>query len=203
MKGGSFSTVALGASAGGIQALTEFFVNVSQQSNLAFIVVTHLKREAESILDKILAKSTSMPVSWATDDQTIEPDRVYVLPPNKYMTIEQGRLQLTDRDPLNRINNAIDIFFESLAKDQDGKSIGIIFSGAGSDGTQGAIHMYNQGGIVMAQDPATAEIGSMPQWAILKDHIQLALSPKELAKALPKVVSHQSNVQLDRRLRHS
>ena len=195
MKIDSFSIVALGASSGGIQALTEFFSSVSPKLNTAFIVVTHLKREAESVLDKILARSTAMSVSWVTDGQTIEPNHVYVLPVNKYMTIECGKLQLVDRDPLKRINNAIDIFFKSLAKDKDGNSIGIILSGAGSDGTEGAIHIHSQGGFVMAQNLASAEVDSMPYWVALKDHVQFILAPKELAKTLELLLISRENLR--------
>jgi chemotaxis response regulator CheB len=193
MKSNSFPIVALGASAGGIKALNEFFSYMSSESNLAFIVITHLKRDSESVLDKILARTTTMPVSWATNNQVVEPNHIYVLPVSKYMTTKNGRLQLVDRHPLNRINNAIDIFFESLAKARDAKSIGIIFSGGGSDGTQGAICIHNKGGLVMAQDLATAEIDSMPSWAIMKDHVQFVLSPKELARTLLKLTTNQEN----------
>lgn len=195
MKSNSLPVVALGASAGGIQALIEFFSHVSPKLNVAFVVVTHLKRDSISVLDQILARNTTMPVSWSTENQVLEPNHVYILPVSKYMTLENGKFQLMDRDPLKKANKAIDIFFQSLANDKDGKSIGIIFSGAGSDGTQGAIHMHQQGGLVMAQDPATAEIDSMPQWAIMKDHVQVVLSPKELAKTLPKVLVGQETQQ--------
>lgn len=195
MNSNSFPIVALGASAGGIQALNEFFSHVSPKLNFAFVVITHLKRNSKSALDKIISRNTTMPVNWATDGQAIEPNQVYVLPVNKYMTIEHGKFQLVDRDPLNKINNAIDIFFESLAKAKDGKSIGIILSGAGTDGTTGAIHMYNQGGLVMAQDLASAEIDGMPYWAILKDHVRFILPPGELAKTLPKLTISQEGQQ--------
>lgn len=181
--------VALGASAGGHQALWEFFANLPHVPDVAFIVIQHLKADVPSIADQLLARYTNLPIAWAKDQQPIQPNHIYLLPPGKYMTVSGTILQVIDRDPLSKINRAIDIFFKSLADQYDGYSIGIILSGAGSDGTQGAIHMHQQGGQVLVQDPATAEFSSMPVTAIVKDHIKLIAAPQELAYSIKKLVN--------------
>lgn len=181
--------VALGASAGGHQALWEFFANLPHVPDVAFIVIQHLKADVPSIADQLLTRYTNLPIAWAKDQQPIQPNHIYLLPPGKYMTVSGTTLQVIDRDPLSKINRAIDIFFTSLADQYDGHSIGIILSGAGSDGTQGAIHMHQQGGQVLVQDPATAAFSSMPVTAIVKDHIKLIAAPQELAYSIKKLVN--------------
>ena len=184
-----FYVVALGASAGGHQALWEFFAYLPPVSNVAFVIIQHLKADAPSIADQLLAKYTSIPIAWAQDQQPVQPDHIYILPPGKYMTLVDNKLQVVNRNPLNKLNRAIDIFFKSLADQQGGYGIGIILSGAGSDGTQGAIYMHQQGGQVMVQDPATADFPGMPITAIVHDHIKLICSPQKLAQAVQQLVS--------------
>lgn len=184
-----FCIVAIGLSAGGQQPLWDFFSQIPSQSGIAFIVIQHLDRNFISIADKLLAKHAAMPVKWATHQQQVEPNCAYMLPINKMMTIERGFLQLQDRNPQNPMNRAVDIFFHSLANSEKSYAIGIILSGAGSDGTLGAIHIHAEGGKVMVQDPQTAQFASMPRSAILKnDPIQI-LSPTRLAKALVEFVA--------------
>ncbi|NEU70122.1 chemotaxis protein CheB [Spirosoma agri] len=180
----SFYIVAIGVSAGGHEPLWDFFSQIPVDSGIAFIVIQHLNRDYASIADKLLAKYTDMPIYWATDQQQVRPNCVYMLPVNKMMTIEEGLLQLQDREVLERSNWAVDIFFRSLANGQKAKAIGIVLSGAGTDGTLGAIQIHNQQGTVMVQDPRTAQFSSMPRSAIIKDHPTEILAPKRLARAL-------------------
>lgn len=184
-----FYVIALGASAGGHQALWKFFAHLSPLPNVAFVVIQHLKADALSVADQLLAKYTTLHVGWAQDQQRLQANHVYLLPPGKYMTLAGRKLQITNRSPLNKINRAIDIFFTSLADQQDGHGIGIILSGAGSDGTQGAICMHQRGGKVLVQDPATADFPGMPLSAILNDHIALICSPEELARSVADLVT--------------
>lgn len=185
--------VAIGASAGGHQALWDFFSNIPSPSGAAFIVLQHLKRDVVSIADKLLANYTPLPICWATEEQPVEPNHIYLLPAGKYMTIRDRKLRLVDRDPHVLLNQAIDTFLVSLAQDQDGYSIGIILSGAGSDGVRGAIAIYDGGGLMMAQAPRTAEFSSMPDSVIAKDHTHIVLSPKELARALVGLISEPAS----------
>jgi two-component system chemotaxis response regulator CheB len=179
-----FFMAAVGASAGGMEPLHEFFSQIPPDSGIAFIVIPHLNRDYVSIADKLLAQHTTMPVWWASQGQEVKPNHIYMLPINKMMTIENGYLQLQDRQVQDRSNWAVDIFFKSLAKVQKAYAIGIVLSGAGSDGTLGAIAIHNEQGMVLVQDPQTAKFTSMPQSAILNDHPARILSPKRLAQAL-------------------
>ncbi|RYF64588.1 MAG: chemotaxis protein CheB [Cytophagaceae bacterium] len=179
-----FYIAAIGVSAGGLEPLHAFFSQIPPDSGIAFIVIPHLDRDYISQADKLLAHHTDMPIWWAKQGQEVKPNCVYILPINKMMTIEEGYLQLQDREVLVRSNWAVDIFFKSLAKGEKAHAIGIVLSGAGSDGTQGAIAIHNEQGMVMVQDPQTAAFTGMPQSAILKDHPRRILSPKRLAQAL-------------------
>ena len=184
-----FYIVAIGVSAGGLEPLHSFFSQIPPDSGIAFVVIPHLNRDYVSQAAKLLAKHTTMPVCWATQGQEVRPNCVYMLPINKIMTIDDGCLHLKDRLVEQRANWSVDIFFKSLAKGQKAQAIGIILSGAGSDGTLGAIAIHNEQGQVMVQDPRTADFTSMPQSAILEDHPTQILSPKRLAHALIAFVS--------------
>ena len=184
-----FYVVALGASAGGHQALWEFFAHLPPMPMVAFVVIQHLTADAPSIADELLAKYTAIPITWAKDKQRLQPNHIFLLPPGKYMTLLGDGLQLLNRNPDNKLNEAIDIFFKSLADQQDGCSIGIILSGTGSDGTQGAIRMHQRGGTVLVQDPASASFPYMPVEAILNDHVALIGSPQTLGLAVHGLVN--------------
>jgi two-component system CheB/CheR fusion protein len=184
-----FYIAAIGVSAGGMEPLHAFFSQIPPDSGIAFVVIPHLNRDYVSIADKLLAKHTTMPVWWASQGQEVKPNCIYMLPINKMMTIENGYLQLQDRQVLDLSNWAVNIFFKSLAKGEKAYAIGIILSGAGSDGTQGAIAIHNEQGLVMVQDPQTAEFTGMPESAILNDHPTQILSPKRLAQALLTLVA--------------
>jgi two-component system chemotaxis response regulator CheB len=179
-----FYIVAIGFSSGGTDDLHDFFSCIPALPNVAFIIIQHLSRDYVSVRDKMLAKHTEMPVRWAKAHDLVEANHIYMLPANKFMTIKNGYLEITDRDPLVKSNWAVDIFFHSMADQVKTMGIGIILSGAGSDGTLGAIHIHQQEGMIMVQDPDTAAFKGMPNSAILKDHPVRILSPKKLADAL-------------------
>jgi chemotaxis response regulator CheB len=182
----NFYVVGIGASAGGFEALIDFFNHLPAKPNAAFIVVRHLLRNTPSFQEKLLARHTPMKVIRAENDQKVCPNQVYMLPENYYITIDQGMLFLQKRNE-DKINRAIDVFFSSLAQDQKQRAIGIILSGLGSDGTEGANALHAYGGMVMVQQPATAQFPSMPQMAISGDDPDAILSPGKLAQML---ISH-------------
>jgi two-component system CheB/CheR fusion protein len=188
-----FYIAAIGMSAGGQEPLWSFFGQIPPNLGIAFIVIQHLNREYTSVADKLLARHTTMPVCWANDHQEVKPNCVYLLPVNKMMTVKDGCLQLQDRQVADRSNWAVDIFFHSLAKSEKANAIGIVLSGAGSDGALGSVHIHDEGGTVMVQDPQTAKFKGMPQSAILKDDPDEILSPERLADALIDFVSSQRN----------
>ena len=184
-----FYIVAIGLSAGGMEPLHRFFSQIPPDSGMAFIVIPHLNREYVSVADRLLAKHTTMPVYWARQGQAVTPNCVYMLPVNKMMTIVDGHLQLQTRQVKDKANWAVDIFFKSLAKSEKAYAIGIILSGAGSDGTLGAIAIHNGDGQVMVQDPETADFSAMPKSAMIHDHPTHILPPKRLAESLMNLVA--------------
>ena len=161
-----FPIVGIGASAGGLEAFEMFFRNVAPDSGMAFVLVSHLNPDHASMLTEILQRSTAMPVVEALDQVQVMPNCVYTIPPNREMTIFHGALQLSLPDTPHGQRMAIDAFLRSLAEDCGEKSIGIILSGTGTDGTLGLRAIQGAGGITLVQDPATAKYDGMPVSAI-------------------------------------
>ncbi len=177
------SVVAIGASAGGLAAFRELVENLPVDTGLAFVLLSHILRGSQSLLPEILSGSTKMSVKQVTENLKILADHIYVLPPDKFMEIDGDTLMLIPR-PEKPVNNAIDHFMFSLAKDQALGSIGIVLSGEGSDGAEGLKILKEKGGTTIAQTPATAASVSMPINAIEIDHVDHILSPKEIAVKL-------------------
>jgi two-component system CheB/CheR fusion protein len=164
----SFTIVGIGASAGGFEALESFFKNMPPDSGLAFVVIQHLDPNFKNMLPELLQKTTLMPVSQITDKLKVCPNHIYVIPPNKTLTIENGFLHLSIPNENRGLRLPIDTFFHSLALDQLDKSVGIILSGMGSDGSEGIKEIKKNKGLVLVQDPTNAKSASMPQSAIAK-----------------------------------
>ena len=176
----AFYTVGIGASAGGQESLCEFFDHVSDNLHVAFVVVTHLMRDRESVLNRILSRHTAMQVIRVEQDMPISPGFVYVLKENNFIEVKDGWLRLTLRDT-NIQNSAVDIFFNSLAEDFRDKSVGIILSGGGMDGLNGALKINKLGGIVLVEDPKSAKFNGMPSAITKYDHPIAIKEPAELA----------------------
>jgi two-component system CheB/CheR fusion protein len=175
-----FPIVGIGCSAGGLEALEAFFKNVDPELNIAFVVITHLVPKRPSMMADILGQYTTMEVVEAVHGMLIEPNKVYVIPPGKYMSIFHRALQLSERPPSHEPPKPIDFFLRSLAEDQGENAIAIILSGNGSDGTHGLRMVQANLGIVLVQRPETAKYTSMPQSAIdtgLADHV---LPPEDM-----------------------
>jgi two-component system, chemotaxis family, CheB/CheR fusion protein len=188
------SVVAIGASAGGLAAFQQVIENLPTDTGMAFVLLSHILRGSKSLLPEILSRSTSMPViQVAPTGQTILANHIYILPPDKFMEIEGNSLVLIRR-PDRVVNTAIDHFLFSLAKDQAHGSIGIILSGEGSDGAEGLKLLKEMGGTTIAQKPATAASTSMPINAIEIDHVDLVLSPKEIAQRLGSIAWRKSYI---------
>lgn len=160
------SIVALGGSAGGLEAYETFFRNMPDASGLAFVLVPHLDPGHASLLTEILQRCTAMPVREAQDQMVVAANTVYIVPPNRDMTILRGSLQLSLPELPRGQRMPIDAFFRSLAEDQGERAFGIILSGTGTDGTQGLRAILGGGGVTMAQEPATAQYQGMPVSAI-------------------------------------
>lgn len=181
---GSFPIVGLGASAGGLEAFEQFFAHVSPVSGMAYVLISHLDPSHASILTEILQRSTPLPVIEVVDQLQVEPDHVYVIPPNRDMAIFHRVLQLSVPEQPRGQRMPIDAFLRSLADDQGEQAIGIILSGTGTDGTQGLRAILGAGGIALVQEPASAKYAGMPESAINAGYATLVLAPEAMPEAL-------------------
>jgi len=162
----SFPIIGIGASAGGLEALEHFISHVPKQSGLAFVIVQHLDPSRKGIMPELLQRATGMKVIQVKDRTPVQPNGVYVIPPNKDMSILHGVLHLLEPASPRGLRLPIDFFLRSLAQDQQERSIGVILSGMGSDGTLGLRAIKEKGGVVLVQDPASAKFDGMPRSAI-------------------------------------
>ncbi|MER8833482.1 CheR family methyltransferase [Mesorhizobium sp. M0909] len=185
-QNGRFPIVGVGASAGGIPAMEGLFKGLTGDTGMAFVVVTHLSPERESLLHEVIRRYTEMPVLVAEEGAAVQPDQVYVMPQNVVLTIRKGALSLRRPNTFNRERKPIDIFFSALAEDQGEYAVGIILSGGDSDGTLGARAIKEHGGLTIAQ----ASNGSgprnpdMPQSAISSGLIDIAAPAEQIGAKL-------------------
>lgn len=180
--------VGIGASAGGLEALERFFESMPAETGMAFVVVQHLSPDFKSVMDELLARRTTLPVHRVTEGMKVQADAVYLIPPKKDMIISNGHLLLTDKDPRQLVTLPIDHFFRSLAQDFGDRSIGIILSGTGSDGSRGLREIHEAGGLVIVQSPETAKFDGMPNAAQQTGACDLVLPPEEMPSALVQFV---------------
>ncbi len=185
-----FPTVGIGTSAGGVRALQEFFENLPEDVNAAFVVIVHLDPAHQSELPNILAARTRMPVIQVTGRIPLQPGRVYVIPPNRQLVVADQHLSVAEFDEPRWQRTPIDLFFRSLAA-QRGDDFAIVLSGAGSDGAVGIKAVKEAGGIILVQDPEEAEYSSMPQNAIATGIADFVLPVREIAKSLPQLITNR------------
>lgn len=159
----SFPLVGIGASAGGLEAIEQFLRHVPEKSGMAFVIVQHLDPTHKGMLVELLQRGTAMPVVQAKDRLKVEPDHVYVIPPNKDMSLLHGQLHLLPPASPRGLNLPIDFFFRSLAEDKQERSIGVILSGMGSDGTLGIRAIKEKGGAAFVQSLSSAKFDGMPR----------------------------------------
>jgi two-component system, chemotaxis family, CheB/CheR fusion protein len=179
--------VGIGASAGGLEAYTRLLEKLPKNTGMAFVLVQHLDPNHQSLLADILSKVTTMTVSEVENKTVVRPNQVYIIPPDKSMSVTQGILNLVPREDTARHFKPIDYFLESLAKDQGGKSIGVILSGTATDGSRGLKEVKNAGGITFAQEPQTAKFDSMPLNAITTGTVDFVLPPEDIAFELAEI----------------
>lgn len=187
--------VAIGASAGGLEAITELLRHILPNTGMAFIYIPHLSPDHKSILTTILAKSTTMKVQEVTDRVLMMPNRFYIIPPDKEMTLLDGHIQLTPRTKKRVVHLPINTFFTSLAEVYKEAAIGVVLSGSANDGTKGLLAIKAAGGLTFAQDNS-AKFNSMPQSAVTAGAVDFVLSPKEIAQELIRI-SKYDYVKLD------
>ena len=157
-----FPIVGIGASAGGLEALDDFFKNMPENNGMAFVVIQHLDPTHVGIMPELLQRITHMKVYQANDNMEVRPNSVYVIPPNKSLALLNGKLNLFDPVESRGLRLPVDIFFRSLADDRQEKSIGIILSGMGSDGSLGLKAIKEKNGLVLVQEPSSAKFDGMP-----------------------------------------
>ena len=182
--------VAIGASAGGLEAFTELLSHLPPDTGMAFVLVQHLDPKHESMLTELISRSTRMPVLEVKNGMGVERDHVYVIPPNTTMTIDDHTLRLTAREETRGLHMAVDYFMRALAQAQGNNAIGVILSGSGMDGTLGLAEIQAQGGVTFAQDETTAKHDGMPRSAIAAGCVDFVLPPGEIARELTRIASH-------------
>ena len=177
-------TVGIGASAGGLEALQEFFQHMPADSGMAFVVVAHQHPEQTSLLPELLSKRTKMPVTPATDGQRLKPNHVYIGTSKGCLSLMNGRLVRMDPERTSSPKLPIDHFFRSLAEDQRERAICIILSGTGTDGTLGLKAVKGESGIAMVERPSSAKFAGMPSSAIATGISDYVLTPAEMPDQL-------------------
>jgi two-component system CheB/CheR fusion protein len=185
-----FPIVGIGASAGGLEAFRQLLGALPIDTGMAFVLVQHLDPHHESILAELLSEATSLDVSEVKGDARVEPNRVYVIPPSKGLILVDGVLELVPRGPAGSAHMPIDSFLRTLADVQGSQAVGVILSGMGSDGTLGLQAIKGEGGIIFAQDPASARNGDMPRSAIAAGSVDFVLSPADIARELTRLGRH-------------
>ena len=186
----NFPVVGIGASAGGLEALQEFFKNMIPVPDVAFVIIQHLSPDYKSFMNELLSRYTSIKIEVVTDGMALKSNHIYLIPPKMNMTIFHGVLYLNELSATRTLNLPIDIFFRSLAKDQEKNAVGIILSGAGSDGTLGIKAIKEFGGMTMAQDEKSAKFESMPHSSISTGMVDIIMPPKQLAEELINYIKH-------------
>ncbi len=181
-----FPIVGIGASAGGLAAFEAFFsaIPANSKTGIAFVLIQHLDPNHKSILTELIERYTQMPVYEVTDEMAVKPDCVYIIPPNRSMVLQDGALQLTKPAEPRGQRLPIDLFFRSLAQEKQERSIGIVLSGTGSDGTEGLRVIKAEGGMVIAQAPESSEYNNMPLSAIATGLVDYVLKPEEMPAQL-------------------
>lgn len=186
---GTFHIVGIGASAGGLEPLEQFFESIPHATGAAFVVVQHLSPDFKSHMEELLSRKTEMVIRRVNHGMRVEPNTVYLIPPKMEMVIQDGLLLLTEKGYDRTLSHPVDRFFRSLAADVGTRAVGIILSGTGSDGSVGVRDIHDAGGLVISQDTHTAKFGGMPQNAQSTGAVHVILPPTEIADVLLRYVT--------------
>ncbi|MEH1800818.1 MAG: chemotaxis protein CheB [Nostoc sp.] len=179
-----FPIVGIAASAGGLEAFTGVLKHLLTDTGMAFVLIQHLDPNHKSLLSEILGRTTTMPVNEVRDGVTVEPNQVYVIPPNTKMMLSGGVLQLTPREKVQGKYMPGDAFFTSLAAERGHKAIAVVLSGADGDGSLGLKAIKAAGGVTFAQCEDTAKFDSMPNTAVATGNVDFVLPPQKIAEEL-------------------
>ena len=179
-----FPIIAIGASAGGLEALEQFLTAAPTDADIAYVIIQHLDPNHKGMLPELLQRTTDMPVTQVTDLMYLRPNKIYIILPNKDMSILHGVLQLLQPKLTHGLHLPIDNFLGALAVDQRNQSIAVILSGMGSDGSIGLRAIKQHGGLVSAQEPSSAKFDGMPRSAIATNLVDIIASPSDLPKQI-------------------
>ncbi len=185
-----FVVVGIGASAGGLEAVSSFLDAMPSDSGMAFVLVQHLPPDRESLLPEILGRHTKMPCVEVEDGMVVEGNKLYVIRPGRTLTLESGVFRLGEPVEKRGHRKPVDDFFKSLAAEQRERAICVVMSGMGTNGTMGAEEVKAVGGLCIAQDPESAKFVGMPRSLIEAGLADLVLRPGEIPEALMKYASH-------------
>lgn len=186
--------IAIGASAGGLEAIEQFITNMPENNNFGIIIIQHLSPDYKSMMAEILSKKTNIPVQKSEDGMLVEKGNIYLIPPRKNLTIIDGKLVLNEPDYSGGVNFPIDLFLRSLAEDQGEKAIAVILSGTGSDGVRGIRAIKQHGGIIFVQDETTAKFDGMPRSAISTGLVDFVMKPSEMPKQIISILKYPVNL---------
>ena len=197
----TFSIIGIGMSAGGLDALKAFLRSIPPDCRHSFVVIQHLSSEVKSVMSELLSRVTTIQVKEVKKTTSIDPGSLYLIPPANNLILKKGNLHLVPRSDRTKINLPVDVFFNSMAEELGKEAIGIILTGTGSDGTRGIRSIKDAGGMVMVQDPRTAEFDGMPQSAINTGLVDIVLPIDKLGDELFHYIDHpHSEDQLERSL---
>ena len=189
---------AIGASAGGLEALQQFFDNTEPDSGVAYVVVQHLSPDHKSLMVELLRRHTAMRVMRAEDGMRIEPNTVYLNPPKTNLTVDQGCLHLVDQPPASGLHLPIDGFFTSLAMAQGEYGVGVVLSGTGSDGTRGARELKAEGGLVLVQEPTEAQFDGMPRSVVATGLADQVLAVADIPATVARFFQKRGGIRQER-----
>lgn len=176
--------IGIGASAGGLEALNQFFKHCPEDTGMTFVIIQHLSPDYKSMMPELLSRSTKMPTRLAAEEIELQPNHIYLIPSDKNIILKGQKLVLLERTPRHLLNLPIDVFFESLANELKDQAIGIVLSGTGSDGTIGAQAIKDAGGTMFVQAPDSAQFDGMPLSLIENSLADFVLAAREMAVEL-------------------
>jgi two-component system CheB/CheR fusion protein len=191
-----FLTVGIGASAGGINPLKEFFAGLPEGNGMAFVVILHLSPEHESQLPSVLQHHTMMPVIQVKETVKVEPNHVYVIPPTKHLAMIDGEIRLIEPETIRGKRVPIDLFFRTLAEAHGKNSVCVVLSGTGADGALGLKRVKEAGGLCIVQDPTEAEYDGMPRSAMATNLVDLVLPVREMPAKILAFKRRAEKIQL-------
>ena len=191
------TVVAIGASAGGLEALQDFVKAIPNDSGLAYVVIQHLSPDQPSLMDKLLSAHTPVPVSRIEDGAPIAPDHIYIIPPGPFAEIEDGHFKLIEHPREEGVRTPIDRFFSSLAETLERRAFAIVLSGTGSDGTTGIRAIKSNGGIALVQESGSAKFPGMPDSAASTGLVDFSLRPQDMPRRILEIVRHREQIEDD------